>query len=114
MIIIGAFNAIEGLVSLFRHRIFVTNGNGLIVFNYTAWGWILLILGAVQILIGLFVLRGSWIAQLAAIFILILDSIAQISFLTAEPFWSIIVIVLNVIVIWALCVHGEEAQRPAA
>jgi hypothetical protein len=42
-----------------------------------------------------------------------LSAIAQITFITAYPLWSFIVIILDVVVLWALLIHGEEAQEAA-
>ncbi len=114
MIIVGAFNLIDGLVALFKHTVYVTTSGQLIVFNYTTWGWIFLILGIVQILVGLSLMANAGLgSRIVAIILVTLSMIAQISFITANPFWSILVIGLCVLVLWALCVHGDEAATLA-
>jgi hypothetical protein len=112
LVMVGAFNIIDGLVALTNHKVYHTSSGDLIVLNFTAWGWILLILGIVQILVGIFLYKGSIWAQLAAVFFIILNSIAQLSFITAYPPLAILVIILNVVVLWAICVHGDEQRRP--
>ena len=59
MIINGIFGGLQGLSALLRDQTyFVVGENGLLTFNYTAWGWIHLILGIVLIFVGIFLLRG--------------------------------------------------------
>jgi hypothetical protein len=109
LIINGGFNVIDGLVALFKHQAYVSTPNHLVVFNFTAWGWIMLIIGILEVLIGLFLMRGSLWARISAIIIVTINCIAQVGFITVYPFWSLLVIAMSVIVLWALLVHGEEA-----
>ena len=109
--VVGVFNIIDGLVALTNHQAYLVTQRNLIAFDFTAWGWILLVLGIVQVLVGIFLYRGALLAMLAAVFILVLDSIAQLSFITAYPLWSITVIVLNAVILWAICVHGDEVEH---
>jgi hypothetical protein len=39
-----------------------------------------------------------------------LNAIAQLAFLSAYPIWATILIALDVLVIWALVVHGDETK----
>ncbi len=50
---------------------------------------------------------------MAAVFLAMLSAIAQIAYITVFPLWSLIVIVLDVVVLWALIVHGDEAETVA-
>lgn len=111
MIIAGSFNAIDGLVALFKDEVYVQTKRGLVVFDFTAWGWILLIIGAFQLLVGFMLWTGAFWARVTAIVLVVLNAIAQITFITAFPFWSLTVIILDIVVLWALIVHGEEAAR---
>ena len=40
MIVMGSFNAIEGLVALFRGEYYVVTEAQVLVFDITTWGWI--------------------------------------------------------------------------
>ncbi len=65
MIIIGVWNAIEGLVAILKKTVYVSQGAHLIVTtNYNAWGWTLLIWGIVVFLAGLGLFAGqTWGGQ---------------------------------------------------
>jgi hypothetical protein len=111
LIMVGAFNIIDGLVALFKHTVYVQPSGNLVAFNYTGWGWILLIIGIAQILVGLALMRGSLFARIVAIVLVAINAIAQIGFITAYPLWSLLVIGVDILILWALVVHGEEAAE---
>jgi hypothetical protein len=111
MMLNGGFNAIDGLVALLKNEVYVQTKNHLILFDYTGWGWIMLIIGAIQILVGVALLYGAYWARIAAIVIVCLSALAQITFITAYPLWSMAVIAIDVLVLWALTVHGGEAEE---
>jgi hypothetical protein len=107
-IIAGVFNIIQGLVALFDDKYFVVAGGDLLVFDYTAWGWVHLLVGVVMVVVGLGILRGSPWGLVAGVVIAGVNAIVQLGFLAAYPVWSILIIALDVVVIYALIVHGRE------
>jgi hypothetical protein len=109
MIINGIFGALQGLTALLRDEsYFVVNKDGLLTFDYTSWGWIHLILGIVLIVVGIFLLRGAAWARVLAVILVGLHMIAQFGFLSAFPVWGIITIAVDVVILYALLVHGRE------
>jgi hypothetical protein len=112
MIVVGAMNAIQGLAALFRDDTFWVTGNGSVVtFNVTTWGWIHLILGLLLVLVGILLMRGSTFARVMGIALVSLNLIAQFSWATLYPFWSLIAIAIDIVIIYALVVHGRELQN---
>jgi hypothetical protein len=107
-IIAGAFNIIQGLVALFDDKYFVVAGGDLLVFDYTAWGWVHLLVGVIMVVVGLGILRGSPWGLVAGVVVAGVNAIVQLGFLAAYPVWSILIIALDVVVIYALIVHGRE------
>lgn len=111
MIIIGSFQIIEALTALFRNSYYVVGHNDLLVrVNYTGWGWVHLILGALLVITGLGLFSGSMWARVIGVILAGLSAIANLAFIAAYPFWSMTVIALDVIVIWALTAHGGEMR----
>lgn len=49
-------------------------------------------------------------ARIVAIILVMLNAVAQLAALNAQPTWALIIISLDVVILWALVVHGEEAQ----
>jgi hypothetical protein len=99
---IGVFQVIDGLVAIFNDKFFVVTQNYTFDLDVTAWGWVHLILGIVMILTGFSLFGGRTWAAMVAIALATLSAIANFFFIPYYPFWSILVIGLDVWVIWAL------------
>jgi hypothetical protein len=113
MILLGLFNVIEGLVALFNTRYYVVGPQGLLVFNLSNWGWIHLIIGVLAVVAGVALFTGALWARVVAVVLATINALAQLAFLSAYPLWATIVIALDVVVIWAVIVHGGEAKSEA-
>lgn len=110
MIFLGLWNTIDGLVALFNDEYYALGERGLLVLNPTAWGWILLIVGLVEIAAGFFLLVGATWARAVAVVVAGLNALVQFAFLSAYPFGAVLIMILGVVVIWAVVVHGHEVR----
>jgi hypothetical protein len=108
LVMVGSLDALWGLAAVLNDKIVTVGGEGVIVWDTTAWGWFHLILGAVLILTayGLFNMQ-SW-ARLTAVVFATLSAILQVGVLPAFPVWALIIIALDVIVIYGLTARWEE------
>ena len=111
LLMVGGFNVIYGLVALFKDQVLVATKSGLVAFDVTTWGWITLIIGIVQILVGFGLFGGQTWAIVAGVVLAVLNGFNQIGFLQAQPVWSTIIIAIDVLIIYALTAHGLELQR---
>ena len=99
----GVFSFIYGLGAVLNDEAVTVGGNGgVILWDFTAWGWAHMILGAAMVAVsfGLFAVKG-W-ARWGAVLFATINAIAQLSIITAFPIWALIVISLDVIVIYHL------------
>ncbi|MGH8839113.1 MAG: DUF7144 family membrane protein, partial [Jiangellaceae bacterium] len=99
----------QGLIALFNDTFAVAVEAGVLVVDLTTWGWIHVILGVVLILTGIGVLGGNNWARVLGVIFVIINLLAQLSVIGIYPWWAVIVIILDVLVIYALVVHGGEA-----
>jgi hypothetical protein len=109
MIVTGCFHVIAGLTAIIKDKFYVTTPNYLLTFDVTGWGWIHLVIGALLVLAGIFVLRGNLLARAVGIAIAAISAIANFLFIPYYPFWSLLMIGLDVFVIWALASYGRRA-----
>lgn len=109
LIAIGFFQTILGFTALLNDEWLVSVGGTLLLFDYTSWGWIHLILGIVSMVVGTGLFNGSAWARVIAVVLVLLNFLAQFAFVSVYPVWSIIIMVVDVLVIYALTVHGGEA-----
>ncbi|GAA1552762.1 hypothetical protein GCM10009789_02920 [Kribbella sancticallisti] len=112
MLINGSFSAIAGLVALFKDRYYLVQSDRLVIsIDFTAWGWVHLLLGVLVAAAGIGALTGQTWARVVGVVLASVSAIVNFGFLAAYPLWSTIVIALDVFVIYALVVHGREAQQ---
>ncbi|HEY7104454.1 MAG TPA: hypothetical protein VH573_22680 [Mycobacteriales bacterium] len=108
-ITMGAFEAIEGLVAIFKDQYYLVPSTGLVVsVDYTAWGWVHLIIGVVSILAGIALLQGRSWGRIVVIVLAGLSALVNLGFLSAYPIWATLVIAMDVIIIYALTVHWKD------
>jgi hypothetical protein len=110
MILVGVFNVIHGLVAIFNGDFFVETMDRVIVFNLVTWGWIHLILGILLVAVGAALVVGQTWARVVAVVLVALNAIGQLTFITVFPWWSVLVIAIDLVVLYALIVHGRETQ----
>ena len=114
MILAGLFNAMEGLVALFRNEVYVVGPRYIFAFDLTTWGWIHLIIGIVVAGAGFALMSGRLFGRVIGIAIAVLSMLANFLFIPYYPVWSLLIIALNVFVIWALCVYDRDAAADTA
>ena len=113
MILLGTFQGIEGLVALLNRGFYAVGPEGLVVnVDYNAWGWLHLVIGLVLVATGLGIMTGQTWARVVGIFLAALSAVVNLAFMAAYPFWSIIVIFVDIVVIYALAVHGRQMRTP--
>jgi hypothetical protein len=108
MIMVGIFQALQGLVAIFENEFYVATRNYLFEFDATAWGWIHLLIGLLVAFAGWGLLSGRTWARVVAITLAVLSAIANFLFIPYYPFWSLLIIAVDVFVIWAIAAHGRE------
>ncbi|UPK75766.1 hypothetical protein MU582_03760 [Nocardioidaceae bacterium SCSIO 66511] len=105
MLVTGAFQILQGIVALANDTYFVTLPNYTYEFDLTAWGWIHLVIGIVLILVALGLFSGNIWARAAGIAFASISAIANFLWLPYQPWWAILVIAIDVLVIWALATY---------
>jgi hypothetical protein len=109
MIMSGAFEALVGLVGLFANEVYVSTRNYLFQFDVTTWGWIHLLVGLLIVFAGFGVVSGQTWARVVAITLAGFSALANFAFIPYFPFWSLLIIALDVVVIWALAVYDPKS-----
>ena len=111
MILLGTFNAVEGLAGLFDGGYYTTNDTALFDANIKGWGWYLLVMGVVVAITGMGVIAGKHWARTVAVVILMLNAVSHLIFMPAQPAWAVIVITLDVVIIYSIVTHGHEFDQ---
>lgn len=113
MVMLGSFHAIAGFVGIFQESYFLVGSSDLVVeVDYTTWGWVHLIAGIVIIAAGAMLITGATWARVVTVAVAFLSALLNLAFLAAYPIWSTIMITVDILVIWAVIVHGSEVREP--
>ena len=110
----GAFMVLQGLTAIIGpNEYYVVSKSGLFIFDVNGWGWWNLILGVILVLIAVALLTGANWARIVAIIFASLSALGQLLLIPAQPWWSLIVIGVDVLIIYALTAHGDELRGRA-
>jgi hypothetical protein len=117
LLIVGTINIIYGIGAIAEANVFV-NDTRFVLTNLSTLGWVLIILGVIQLTGGLSLMAGNTYGRVIGIIAGSLGAIgALLSIGGAYPWWSLGVFALCVYVVHGLVVYGEEevkapGQRP--
>lgn len=113
MVVMGSLDFFGGLVGIINDRYYAINTHDqLVLFHSTSsWGWITLLWGIVVVLAGFGLLAGATWARVFGIVAGTITFFVNLGWLgnSAYPLWTLIVLVLNGVVLYALMVRWNEA-----
>jgi hypothetical protein len=111
MILGGALAIFQGVVAVANDTWVVWTNTANVVVDLTQWGWIHMAIGVVAVLAGVGVFTGNVAARAVGVVIAGLSLLANFLFLPAYPIWALSIMAVDVLVIWALIVHGGELRE---
>ncbi len=94
------------LAALWRKEYFADAS--LVFSNLQTWGWIVLVVGVVQVLAGWLVLSRSSVGRWVGIIIVIISMMASFLAIGAYPFWTLIILVIDAMVLWGLTGRWQD------
>jgi len=112
LVTVGFFNLIDGIAAIANSHVFIANAH-YVVGDLRAWGWVVLILGALQLIAAIAILAGSQAARWFAVVVIGLNAIGQMLFIPAYPFWSLLIIAVDIVALWGLCAYGSRENLEA-
>lgn len=111
MLLVGFYEIIVGVVALFDDGFFVVrNDSTLTSVSYTTWGFVHMLLGVAAVVSGFGVMLGQTWARVVGVVMAVVSVLSNVAFLAAYPIWSVTIIVVDIIAIYALIVHGGELR----
>jgi hypothetical protein len=108
LLLVGSLSALYGLAAILNDEIVVVGGQGVMIADITAWGWIHFILGSIVAATGLGLFAAADWARVAAIFFVLVNAIAQIVWFPAAPLWAFLMIILDTTILYQLTARWEE------
>ena len=114
MVVIGVFAVFEGLLALLSPSFFVTQGGRVLALNLAGWGWLHLVLGVLVLAAGtvLFTSGSAW-AGAVGLGVAAANLFVQLVWLPAFPIWSVIIIALDLLVLYAIATTWPDRRAAA-
>ena len=110
LLIISGIHIFQGIVALIDDEHVVATPNNFILVDITGWGWTVLLWGLVMFAVGLGLIAGMTWARVAAIIVVGLNAVAQVAWIGAYPVWSLLMIALDTVVLFALTARWSVAR----
>ena len=109
MIIVGLFQAFQGLAAILNDEFYVVGEKYIFQFDTTTWGWIHLVVGIVVLAAGVGLFSGAVWVRVVAVPMATVAMLIAFAWLPWYPVWALLFIAVSVAVIWALTAHGRDA-----
>ena len=111
MTVTGIFHILFGLGGLFAHDWYITTSSNAWLFDSSSWGWSMIVGGVLLMLTASLLAAGNMVGRIIGA-LLILSSLAvNIALAPAAPVWSAIVIVADLMILYAIIAHGGEMKH---
>lgn len=110
LLVVGLFQSIAGFVALFQEDMYLVTASNLLVFDYSQWGWIHILWGIILILSSFSLMAGQLWGRIFGVFLASVSALANFAFMPAYPVWSMIIIAMDILIIYAITVHGGETR----
>lgn len=110
LMLAGILNVIYGIAAIGDSSFFV-HDTRYILSGLNTWGWVMLILGALQVGAAYSVWAGNRFGVWFGIAVAGLNSIGALLSIPAYPFWSLAVFAVDVLVIYGLAAYGGQGRR---
>ncbi|MGB7239390.1 MAG: hypothetical protein WBD41_25845 [Rhodococcus sp. (in: high G+C Gram-positive bacteria)] len=98
----GILSIFQGIAAIAKDDLLVVGYNYTYEFSVETWGWVHLVVGVLLLLAGIGLMSGATWARLVAIVVASLSIVANFLWLPYYPLWSILIIAIDLVVIWAV------------
>ena len=112
LLVAGFFNMIYGIAAIANSHVFVANAH-YVIGDLRAWGWVTLIIAVLQLVAAAGILAGNQLARWFAVAVVGLNAIDMMFFIPAYPFWALVIIAVDVVALYGLCVYGSRQNLDA-
>jgi hypothetical protein len=108
LLLLGTVNVIDGIAAIGKAHFYVADAR-YILSDLKTWGWVVLCLGALLVLVALGVFVRNQVARWAGVVVLCLNAIGQLMMMPAYPLWALCIFAVDILAIYGLVAHGQES-----
>ena len=107
---VGFFSFIDGILAISSSKVFTANATYVFSDLHT-WGWIVTILGVLAMVASVALFAGRELARWFGIAVASLNGIGQLMFVHANPWWSVCMFAVDILVIYGLATYAGSRFR---
>jgi hypothetical protein len=107
----GVLHILFGLGGVFGQDWYITTSNASWIFDSSAWGWSMIVGGALLLLSSSLLLAGNMLGRVIGAILAIASLLVNIALFAAAPVWSTLVIIMDVVLLYAIIAHGNEMKH---
>jgi uncharacterized membrane protein (DUF2068 family) len=105
LMLVGVLNIVYGIAAIGNSHFFA-KGAEYIISDLNTWGWILLILGVLQVIAAFSVWAGQEFGRWFAIVSASLVAVASLLTLPGYPFFSLAIFSVSLLIIYGMATYG--------
>jgi hypothetical protein len=109
MLIASLINVIFGIAAIDKANFFVADAS-FVVSDLATWGWVILLIGIVQLLVGLGIFARSAFARWTGVAIASINAVAQLLFLPSQPLAALAIFAIDILIIYGLIAYGGRSE----
>jgi hypothetical protein len=110
MSLLGFFHILQGVAAVSNGAFYVENPGYVFASNVTTWGWLHILGGIIITLASFWLLVGDPYARIVAVVVALFSAIGNFLSIPYYPVWSIVLIALDFLIIWAVTSYGRYVR----
>jgi hypothetical protein len=110
VLIAGCLNCIYGIAAIDNANFFVEDTR-FIISDLNTWGWIILVIGVIQLFAAFSIFAGGGFGRWIGVFSAAVGSIGALLSIPGYPLFSLAVFAIEILVIYGLIAYGGQRPR---
>ncbi len=112
ILIVAVLNIIYGFAAIDNSKFFVEDTK-FIISDLNTWGWIILIIGVLQLFAGFSIWAGGEYGRWIGLITASVSAIGALLSIPGYPFWSLAIFAMDILIIYGLAAYGGQRSRTA-
>jgi len=112
VLIVATLNIIYGIAAIDGSKFFIEDEK-FILSDLNTWGWIILIIGVLQLFAGFSIWAGGEYGRWIGIITASISAIGALLTIPGYPFWSLAIFAIDILIIYGLAAYGGRQTTTA-
>ena len=112
VMIVAVLNIIYGFAAIDNSKFFVEDTK-FILSDLNTWGWIILIIGVLQLFAGFSIWAGGEYGRWIGLITASVSAIGALLSIPGYPFWSLAIFAMDILIIYGLAAYGGQRTTTA-